>query len=114
LTFIPNAERALCPRSIAARATSRRLWRAAAALLLLAPLLSHGVAAEEQKAGDNQAPVVDGAAPPVNVRIYYLGKVYDEPVPLSLVDKVLTGNGLQGARLAIKDRAAPFSARTMS
>ena len=28
---------------------------------------------------------------------------YDEPVPLSLVDPVLTDNGVQGARLGIQD-----------
>jgi ABC transporter substrate binding protein (PQQ-dependent alcohol dehydrogenase system) len=41
--------------------------------------------------------------PPVNIAIHYLGKVYDEPVPLSLVDPILTDNGIQGARLAIED-----------
>ena len=34
--------------------------------------------------------------PPIlNTRIAYLGKAYDEPPPLSLVDKVLTDNGIQ-------------------
>jgi hypothetical protein len=103
LTFLPNADRAVCPRPIAAQAISRSFRHAAAALLLLVPLLGQGVAAEEQKPAESPAPVVDGAAPPVNIQIYYLGKAYEEPVPLSLVDKVLTDNGLQGARLAIKD-----------
>jgi ABC transporter substrate binding protein (PQQ-dependent alcohol dehydrogenase system) len=79
------------------------VWRAAAALLLLLPLLGNGATAEEQRPLETPAPAVEGAPPPVNVEIHYLGKAYDEPVPLSLADKVLTDNGLQGARLAIKD-----------
>jgi ABC transporter substrate binding protein (PQQ-dependent alcohol dehydrogenase system) len=49
-----------------------------------------------------EAPLA-GAPPATKVRIVYLGKAYDEPVPLSLVDKVLTDNGVQGARLAVGD-----------
>ena len=41
--------------------------------------------------------------PPVDIKIHYLAKVYDEPPPLSLVDPILTDNGVQGARLAIAD-----------
>lgn len=37
----------------------------------------------------------------VTVRIGYLGKKYEEPLPLSLVDKVLSDNGVQGARIGI-------------
>ncbi len=37
------------------------------------------------------------------ITIHYLGKAYDEPVPLSLVDKVLTDEGVQGARLALEE-----------
>jgi ABC transporter substrate binding protein (PQQ-dependent alcohol dehydrogenase system) len=44
-----------------------------------------------------------GTPPAVKIVIHYLGKAYDEPVPLSLVDPILTDNGIQGARLAIKD-----------
>jgi len=35
--------------------------------------------------------------------IVYLGKDYDEPPPLSLVDKVVTDNGVQGARIALEE-----------
>jgi hypothetical protein len=48
-------------------------------------------------------PGAPGDTPATKLRIVYLGKAYDEPIPLSLVDKVLTDAGLQGARLAIKD-----------
>jgi ABC transporter substrate binding protein (PQQ-dependent alcohol dehydrogenase system) len=36
-------------------------------------------------------------------RILYVGKRYLEPLPLSLLDKPLTDEGVQGARLAIKE-----------
>jgi ABC transporter substrate binding protein (PQQ-dependent alcohol dehydrogenase system) len=39
----------------------------------------------------------------VEIKIHYLTKAYDEPPPLSLVDPILTDNGVQGARLAIAD-----------
>lgn len=35
--------------------------------------------------------------------IVYLGKQYEEPEPLSLVDKILDDNGIQGARFAVKE-----------
>jgi len=40
---------------------------------------------------------------PVKIVLHYFGKAYDEPVPLSLVDLILTDNGVQGARLGIQD-----------
>jgi ABC transporter substrate binding protein (PQQ-dependent alcohol dehydrogenase system) len=40
---------------------------------------------------------------PVKIVLHYFGKAYDEPVPLSLVDPILTDNGVQGARLGIQD-----------
>ena len=48
--------------------------------------------------------IASEAKPPaVKIAIHCLGKEYEEPVPLSLVDPILTDNGLQGARLAIQD-----------
>jgi hypothetical protein len=93
----------VCSRPLAALGPWRSVWRGVAALLLLLPLLGDGAAADEQQPAANPTPAAEGAAPPVNVGIHYRGKAYDEPVPLSLVDKVLTDNGIQGARLAIKD-----------
>jgi ABC transporter substrate binding protein (PQQ-dependent alcohol dehydrogenase system) len=40
---------------------------------------------------------------PAIVKIYYLGKAYKEPERLSLMDKVLTDEGVAGARLGIQD-----------
>lgn len=36
------------------------------------------------------------------IKIGYLTRTYDEPPPLSLVDKVLTDNGVQGTRVGLK------------
>ena len=58
------------------------------------------------RASDNAQPPAapaPGTPPTVKVIIHYLGKTYDEPVPLSLVDQVITDNGLAGARIAIQD-----------
>jgi len=40
---------------------------------------------------------------PATVKIVYLGKAYDEPPHLSLMDKMLTDEGVAGARLGIQD-----------
>jgi hypothetical protein len=39
----------------------------------------------------------------LNTTIVYLGKQYNEPPPLSLVDKPVTDNGIQGARIALEE-----------
>jgi hypothetical protein len=80
-----------------------KAWRGAAAALLLAlPLFGLGAVAEEQKPADAAAPSGPGTPPAVEIKIHYLTKAYDEPPPLSLVDPILTDNGLQGARRAIR------------
>ena len=43
------------------------------------------------------------ARPKKTVDIVYLGKAYPEPIPLSLMDPILTDKGVQGARLGIHD-----------
>jgi ABC transporter substrate binding protein (PQQ-dependent alcohol dehydrogenase system) len=49
----------------------------------------------------------DAAAGPeemtVKIRVSYLGKDYEEPPPLSLLDRVLFDNGVAGARIAINN-----------
>jgi len=37
------------------------------------------------------------------MRVYYLGKKYDEPLPLSYAEEVITDKGIQGARLMLKE-----------
>ena len=37
------------------------------------------------------------------MRIVYLGKEYEEPLPLSYAEKTITDKGIQGARLMLKE-----------
>ncbi len=76
--------------------------------LLVAIVPYHFASAADQAAPEpdkTEAPdAPTPAAPPAaKIQLVYLGKAYDEPVPLSLVDKILTDNGVQGARLGISD-----------
>jgi ABC transporter substrate binding protein (PQQ-dependent alcohol dehydrogenase system) len=74
-----------------------KLGSAAALLLLVA-----WAAAVQPAAAIPEAPT---EAPPgaLVTKIVYVGKRYPEPLPLSLLDKPLTDEGVQGARLAIKE-----------
>ena len=51
----------------------------------------------------------DGGAAPApagdkkTMRLYYLGKKYDEPLPLSYAEELVTDKGIQGARLMLKE-----------
>jgi ABC transporter substrate binding protein (PQQ-dependent alcohol dehydrogenase system) len=37
------------------------------------------------------------------INVYYLGRAYDEPLPLSYAEEVITDKGIQGARLMLKE-----------
>jgi len=50
-----------------------------------------------------QAPPAPAQLAPLHVNILYLGRQYVEPPPLSLLDKIVTDNGIQGARIALED-----------
>jgi len=50
-----------------------------------------------------QAPAAPAQLAPLHVNILYLGRQYEEPPPLSLLDKIVTDNGIQGARIALED-----------
>ncbi len=79
-----------------------------AALALAAP---PAASARAEEARAQPAAPAPGAPPPssaeeaapLTVKIVYLGKTYAEPPPLSLLDKVLTDEGVQGARIALKE-----------
>jgi hypothetical protein len=70
------------------------------ALVLMVFLMSAAYAAEAP------APEIKRSGPaPLpaeKVAIVYLGKAYEEPPPLSLLEKILTDEGIAGARLAIE------------
>lgn len=73
------------------------LGSAAAAAALLGSLATVQTARAIPEAPTEAAP---GA---LVTKIVFVGKRYSEPPPLSLLDKVLTDEALQGARLAIKE-----------
>jgi ABC transporter substrate binding protein (PQQ-dependent alcohol dehydrogenase system) len=72
----------------------------AVALLMMADALANP-AANPATAG--QPAAADSNVPTLDVQIVYLTKKYREPPPLSLLDKVLTDEGVQGARVALKE-----------
>lgn len=49
------------------------------------------------------APAGDKASDKKLMRVYYLGKEYDEPLPLSYAEEIITDKGIQGARLMEKE-----------
>jgi ABC transporter substrate binding protein (PQQ-dependent alcohol dehydrogenase system) len=55
--------------------------------------------------GDEAAPKPKGddKAAMKNMRVVYLGKEYEEPLPLSYAEKIITDKGIQGARLMLKE-----------
>jgi ABC transporter substrate binding protein (PQQ-dependent alcohol dehydrogenase system) len=54
-------------------------------------------------AATDAAPPAAGGAPLKNMRVVYLGKQYEEPLPLSYAEKPITDKGIQGARLMLKE-----------
>ncbi|ODR97655.1 hypothetical protein AUC69_11130 [Methyloceanibacter superfactus] len=49
------------------------------------------------------APAAETKTKTKTMRVVYLGKKYDEPLPLSYAEKVVTDKGIQGARLMLKE-----------
>ncbi len=71
---------------------------------MLAVLALFGAAhAASRTGGENAATSAQNAK--LKVRIGYISRPYEEPPPLSLIDKILTDNGVQGARIGIKYNA---------
>jgi ABC transporter substrate binding protein (PQQ-dependent alcohol dehydrogenase system) len=64
-------------------------------LLLMVTLSLPGAATAEDAAVTSTSPAT--------VTVTYLGKAYDEPPPLSLMQKLFTNDGVEGARLAVHD-----------
>src|SRR6476619_4386728 len=81
-----------------------------AASLLTVWLIAGHVLAEtpQTRPAPAAAPAAPAAAPSAAaaikpMRIYYLGKEYDEPLPLSYAEKPIIDKGIQGARLMLKE-----------
>ncbi len=74
-----------------------------------ARLAAEDASASPKTEGTAAAPSAPGApdAAPTSdkqpMRIYYLGKQYQEPLPLSYAEKHITDKGIQGARLSLQD-----------
>lgn len=79
-------------------------YRCAIATFLISSALSAEIV-RSARAGDGPpaAAVDPSAEPTLKAHFIYLGKKYPEPAPLSLLDKVLTDEGVQGARVAVKE-----------
>lgn len=60
---------------------------------------------QETKHTQAKTPPKTASKPKLSIKIGYLTRQYEEPPPLSLVDKILTDNGIQGARMGIKYNA---------
>ena len=75
--------------------------------LIAGPILAHaaeGGAAAPAPAAAPQAPAPAAATPAkVTLPIIYLGKQYEEPLPLSYAEEIITDKGIQGARVSIKE-----------
>lgn len=80
---------------------------AALALAGLLCLSAAASAAANPEAAAEAPPELSAAiaGPAINVTINYITKNYPEPPPLSLLDKVLTDEGVQGARVALKENS---------
>ena len=69
------------------------------ACLVFAVLLAGPVATRSEEASPSAPAPAEQAK--LKAMIAYLGKTYTEPEPLSLVEKIYTDKGIQGARVAI-------------
>lgn len=83
---------------------------AAAALLLLlvmapADMWAADRSVESTRSAEPRRRAQRAVPVTLTARIGYLGREYEEPLPLSLVDKPLTDNGIQGARTGINYNA---------
>ena len=78
-------------------------WLAVAVGVCLAGAAAQTAANPETANDPQQQPAAIPAGPAMAVDITYITKQYPEPPPLSLLDKVLTDEGVQGARVALKE-----------
>jgi ABC transporter substrate binding protein (PQQ-dependent alcohol dehydrogenase system) len=69
-----------------------------ALIVLLGLVLSFAVGSDTAAADP-----VAADQPPLDTKIVYLGRQYPEPPPLSLLDPILTDNGIRGAEIALDE-----------
>ncbi len=83
--------------------TSRSSRAGFAAAALAVTVLFLALPAQPLSAEQGTAPNAAAEQKQLEARIHFLSKAYPEPPPLSLLDKVLTDEGVQGARVAVKE-----------
>ena len=73
--------------------------------LIAGPSLAHAAEGGAAATPQAHAPAPDASATPakVTLSIVYLGKQYEEPLPLSYAEEIITDKGIQGARVSIKE-----------
>jgi ABC transporter substrate binding protein (PQQ-dependent alcohol dehydrogenase system) len=67
------------------------------------PKATEAPATPDEAAEKTAAPAEDKADDKKLMRVYYLGKEYNEPLPLSYAEEIITDKGIQGARLMLKE-----------
>lgn len=82
----------------------KRFTAAAISLFTILCLAASAPAAapESSETQEQTAPAAN-AEDVVTTRIVYLGREYEEPLPLSYAEEIVTDKGIQGARLMIKE-----------
>lgn len=79
-----------------------RLARTALIGAVVVLMAVFAAAGDAKPVGTSKGKQGDGK-PILETTIVYLGKEYDEPPPLSLVDKIVKDKGIQGARIALDE-----------
>ncbi|PPC87053.1 MAG: hypothetical protein CTY39_03630, partial [Hyphomicrobium sp.] len=82
---------------------SERCARCFIASCIFGCVLFAAVLVNTDVAWSNEPPPTIDPAAHLKIEIVYLGKEYTEPEPLSLVDKIYTDKGIQGARVGITE-----------
>lgn len=82
---------------------SERCARCFIASRIIGCVLFAAVLVNIDVAWSNEPPPTIDPAAHLKIEIVYLGKEYTEPEPLSLVDKIYTDKGIQGARVGITE-----------
>jgi ABC transporter substrate binding protein (PQQ-dependent alcohol dehydrogenase system) len=87
------------------RLSYKRVTAAATSLFMIFALAGGAPAADPEatKTKTPEAASAETADDLLTTRIVYLGKQYEEPLPLSYAEKIITDKGIQGARLMIKE-----------
>jgi ABC transporter substrate binding protein (PQQ-dependent alcohol dehydrogenase system) len=67
------------------------------------PKATEAPATPDEAAEKTAAPADDKADDKKLMRVYYLGKEYNEPLPHSYAEEIVTDKGIQGARLMLKE-----------